>query len=160
MLDAFLKVAYAHTARAEEERDAIALLEQLPERELAFLAGGGKTASLGCAPESSAASRSFLDQFRGTPLLAQAVALEQEELQADMADLERRKERRVEHQMEVGLWDMRDQIRVKKRLLEMQLAQEDAGMGPQAGGDAPAGPLAPPPPQGSAQGAGTSGPTA
>src|SRR5262249_10501367 len=45
--------------------------------------------------------------------------LEQQELQADMADLERRQQMKAQGDP----WDQRDQVRIQKRLLDLQLAQ-------------------------------------
>lgn len=156
MLDSFLDVAYQHEAREQTERDAVALLKQLPAEDLLKIASGAKVAWLEpCGPGGSG---SFLDKFKGTPLFDEALALEQEELQAEMTNLERRKEQRSTQQLEQGIWDMQDQLRIKKRLLELRLAQQDAGMGAQAGGGAPS-PLmnAAPIPEAGAQGAGAVG---
>lgn len=159
MLDSFLNVAYTHEAQAQVERDAVALLKQLPAEDLLKIASGQKVAWLGgpepCGPGGAS---SFLDKFRGTPLFDQALALEQEELQAEMTNLERRKEQRATQQMESGLWDLQDQLRIKKRLLELQLAAQESGMGAQAGGGATPPLNAPPVPEASAQGAGAPGP--
>jgi len=134
MLDSFLNVLYVHETRAQQEREAIALLKQLPEGDLMKLASGAKVASLmgSCGPGSDG---SFLDKFQGSPLFEEAVALEEQELQADMTSLEKRKEQRLQSQSESGLWDLHDELRIKKRLLELRLAQEDAG-GALGAGDA------------------------
>jgi hypothetical protein len=157
MLDSFLDVAYAHEAREQMERDAIALLKQLPAEDLLKIASGHKVAWLepkACGPDGAS---SFLERFRGTPLFDEAMALEQEELQAEMTNLERRKEQRATSQMEQGLWDLQDQLRIKKRLLELRLAAQDAGMGAQAGGGATPPLNSPMAPEASAQGAGAPG---
>jgi hypothetical protein len=139
MLDSFLGVAYTHEAKAQLEKEAVALLKQLPADDLLKLASGEKLAWMGADPCGPGGSTSFLDKFKGTPLFEEALALEQEELQAQMTDLERRKEQRVTQQGEQGLWDMQDQLRIKKRLLELRQAQEEGGMAAGGGGPPPMG---------------------
>ena len=158
MLDSFLEVAYAKESREEMEKNAVALLKQLPVEDLLKLTNGEKLASMGVLSDSNGVG-SFLDKFHGSPLFEEALALEQEELQAEMTSLERRKENRVSQQAESGLWEMQDELRIKKRLLELRLAQEEAGA--QAGG-AVAAPLsaASMVPEAGAQGAGALGPEA
>ncbi|WP_394831719.1 hypothetical protein LVJ94_34920 [Pendulispora rubella] len=138
MLDTFLEVAYAHEARRHEERGAIDLLKRLPEADLRKMASGEVLANAG----------DFLSQFRGTPLIEQALALEEEELQAEMADAERQKERRMESQVQDAVWGARDALRIKKRLLELELAKEEAGItaGPAAAAP-PSMPQTPEPPE-------------
>jgi hypothetical protein len=148
MLDQFLKVAYETQRRETYTGELHDLLMQLPVDEIGTLASGVsiKEAYGDCMPEER---QTFLDKFKGSPLIEQAIALEQEEIQADMLSMQKREERRVEQQAEDNVWDLKDKIRLKRRLLELQLAKEQAGMG--------AAPGAAPVPGETAQGAGAPG---
>jgi hypothetical protein len=119
MLDGFLKVAYAQHARVEEERTLLELVGQLPLEDIQKLAFGEPL-------PSSGSGEKWLDTFKGTPMLEEAIALEQEEIQADMTDLEQRKQRRATDDQSSGLWELKDQIRIKKRLLDLRLAEQDS----------------------------------
>ena len=126
MLDGWLKVAYEQQRRETWTGELSELLKQLPVEELRKIASGVtiKQAYGDCMPEER---QSFLDKFKGSPLIEQAIALEQEEIQADMLDMQKRQERRMEQKSEDNVWDMKDQIRLKRRLLELQLAKEQSG---------------------------------
>lgn len=124
MLDTFLKVAYSRSQQAEENERIITLLQKLPAEELAKMAFSGEVAPI--SVKGADCNNTFLEQFKGTPLIEQAMALESEELQAEMADLQRRQERRLENK-DTDLWDIKDGIRVKKKLLELELAKVNLG---------------------------------
>jgi hypothetical protein len=128
MLDSFLKVAYETQRRETFTGELHDLLMQLPVDEISKLAKGVtiKEAYGDCMPEERC---SFLDKFKGSPLIEQAIALEQEEIQADMLDMQRREESRARMQEENNVWDLKDKIRLKRRLLELQLAKEQSGAG-------------------------------
>jgi hypothetical protein len=151
MLDTFLKVAYEQELTKQANSGLEGMLAKLPAAELRKLADGTPAAELykrawgaeAPAPGAVKAGEfSFLDHFKGTPLFDQAMALEQEELQLDMLQQQRDEERRAEG----DVWQMRDKLRLKKRLLELTLAKQESG-------GAPAAPLGEP-----AQGAGAPGP--
>jgi hypothetical protein len=127
MLDSFLKVSYETQRRETFAGELAELLKQLPEEDLSKFASGVsiKEAYGDCSPDDR---QSFLDKFKGSPLIDQAIALEQEEIQADMLSMQKREERRIEQQAEDNVWDLKDKIRLKRRLLELQLAKEQAGM--------------------------------
>lgn len=162
MLDEFLKVAYQTQTRERAHFELAGLMEGLPIVELRKLAEGTPIAALyghldknaylseACGPDG--APKGFLDKFKGTPLFEQAIALEQEELQAEMADTQKRQEERTRRAAEDTLYDTRDRIRVQKRLLELELAKVESGGAPVPGADptaqpmGPAGPRIPPPP--------------
>jgi hypothetical protein len=139
MLDEFLKVAYVAELRRQGTAEVEALLVKLPPDELRKLADGTPVATLWPHLEKNAFSdyceggvtgsgpKTWLDQFKGTPLLDQALALEQEELQAEMTDMQKRQERRQQNKMDDSLYDMKDQIRMKKRLLELEKVKQEAG---------------------------------
>jgi hypothetical protein len=129
MLNAFLKVSYETQKRATFVGEIEELLKQLPDEDLSKLASGvsiKEAWGAECAPDGTPTS--FLDKFKGTPLMEQAIALEQEEIQADMLDMQRREESRSRMQEENNVWDLKDKIRLKRRLLELQLAKEQSGM--------------------------------
>lgn len=98
-----------------------------------FFAGLKKEAygvPLSCGPESGPPS--WLGQFEGTPLHEQAIALEREELRMQAEDLAKRQQERAQNegrmQADSARWDLQDQIRLKKRELELQLAETRAGI--------------------------------
>lgn len=143
MLDAFLEVACGRTKQAEAEARNLRLLEQLPTPVLHKIASGNlaldKVGGEGC----------WLDKFRGTPLLDQAIALEREELEVQM-DENRRRQAQREVTEQFGDWDtsaaQRDEIAIRRKLLELELAGADmSDMGGQEGEDAiPPGAVEPP----------------
>ncbi|MHB8815787.1 MAG: hypothetical protein ACYDAE_21350 [Steroidobacteraceae bacterium] len=134
MLDEFLKVAYAQELTKQSNAELEGMLSKLPFEELRKLADGTPAAELYkeayCNPPGDAkmgdGTLCFLDRFKGTPLFDQAMALEQEELQIDMLQQQRDEERRAEG----DVWQMRDKLRLKKRLLELTLAKQEAGGAP------------------------------
>ncbi len=136
MLDTWLKVAYDHTREEKAEADLFATMKQLPMEELHKLAMGGMC--------SSDRGPDWLDHFKGTPLFEQAIGLEQEDIQLEMA-------RKQQSDQDRSMWDMRDQLQMKKRLLDIQLAQFEQQQltgqpaAPPGGGGAPPG--APPAPE-------------
>ena len=154
MLDEFLSVAYKAETRKQAEFELVGLLKDIPTMELRKLASGVSVKELYGRfdktaygnPPSSSGDRvgGFLDHFRGTALFDQAIALEQEELQAEMLDQQKREERTMQMRDDQSLWDAKDRIRIKKRLLELELAKQEAGepsapaQGAGAPGDVPA----------------------
>ena len=164
MFEEFLDVIYEKTSRQQATFEVIGLLDGLPDWEVEKIASGmpiaelyghldrkplTKTAMSDCSPDGE--PKSFLDRFKGTPLFDQAVALEQEELQAEMLDLQKKQESRATRQNEDTIWDAKDKLRVRKRLLELELAK-------QQGGAAAGVPAAGEPVGDTAQGAGAPGP--
>lgn len=132
MIDEFLRVAYEVETKKQAEYELVGMLEDLPIVELRKLASGtpiaelyAKTAYLDSAPCSpdGGGPTSFLDKFKDTPLFEQAMALEQEMLQAEAADIQKR----MEDNAQPRPWEVMDQIRLKKRLLELQLAKSQSG---------------------------------
>lgn len=143
MLDEFLQVAYQTNGRKQAEFELVGMMEGLPVVELRKLAEGtpiaalyghlDKTAYLD-SPCADGAPKTFLDRFQGSPLFDQAVALEQQELQAEMTDMQKRQERRQQNVADDTLYDVKDRIRVQKRLLELELAKQELGGAAAAGG--------------------------
>lgn len=116
MLDQFLLVAHRRSKAEQEKRAFIEDLKKLPRAELEALANGEAKLGSSCAPMDPS-SCGWLDRFKGTPLFESAVALEQQELQLDAQNIQRRM------QQPPMDYAQEDQIRLQKRLLELQLAQ-------------------------------------
>jgi len=118
VLDHFLLAAHRMSKAEQEKRAFIEDLKKLPRHELEALANGEKLAFNECAPVDGKVA-CWLDRFKGTPLFEQAVALEQQELQLDA--------QRIQHRLQQpsmdSLYTQEDQVRLQKRLLELQLAQ-------------------------------------
>lgn len=123
MLDQFLQAAY-ETKQAHDLRNQLAEdLKVLPVQELQKIASGQlKLSSCGEGGE-------WLDQFEGTDHFEEAMDLERQSLQIEAQELQQRQsERRNE------TWDLRDAIRLKKRLLEYRLR---SGPAPESAEEAP-----------------------
>jgi hypothetical protein len=153
MLDEFLQTAYTHETRKKAEYEMVGLLKDIPTLELRKLASGTPVAELyekraygDCAPKSPDGPAGWLDQFKDTPYFEEAMALEQEMLEAEAADIAKR----MQENAQPRPWEVMDQIRLKKRILELKMAKEQAG----AAGGAPPASL----PGEPAQGAGAPGP--
>lgn len=122
MLNEFLKVAYEKSAAEKDKEEFVSLLMQLPMDELRGVVQTGeiKLANLCMDGEN----KSWVEQFKGTPFMEQAIGLEQELLQAEMANQQRNS---VESQRSQQAYAQLDQIRLKKRLLELQKARGEMG---------------------------------
>lgn len=121
MLDAFLEVACGHIKQAEARDRDVELLGRLPVETLMKVASGELLKeACGLGMESG----DWLEKFRGTPLLDQAIALEKQDLELQMQDQQAQQHRR---QMEAELprWDesqaARDHLRIQRKLLELEL---------------------------------------
>jgi hypothetical protein len=152
MLDLFLKVGYARNELQAKEAAFIEDLKKLDALTLYQLAQNGDFAAATKLSYIDDDGK-FLDRFKGTQLFEQALALEQEEVQAEMLDQQRREERKLTNKDDDNLYDRRSSIRLKKKLLELELARLENGM---SGSPVAAVPAAPVPGQG-AQGAGAPG---
>ena len=136
MLDHFLSAAYSHERENKEKRSTVDALKKLPAPFLAKLASG--EVKLGFMDECTApdsASHPWLDKFKGTPLAEQAMQLEEQMLQLEVQDMQERQQSRQENAARDSIWDQRDQLRIQKKLLELQLYQlvmqeEHAAMAP------------------------------
>jgi hypothetical protein len=139
MLDAFLEVVHGRTKQAEAEARNLELLRKLPQPLLQKIAMGGGIASVG-----GASGDSWIKQFEGTPLLDQAIAIEREEIEIQMGEVERRRaEQEVRSQFGDydANWAKRDELSIKRKLLELELVGGGSGaseleMGGQEGEDA------------------------
>lgn len=86
-----------------------------------------KTAMLADCSDS-ANSPSWLGQFEGSPLLEQAIALAEHELQLDIQRIQTDQARR-EAFKDDDIWIQRDIVQSRKRLLELQLISQRNGLG-------------------------------
>lgn len=129
--------------RDQEEKAKLAnadLLKQLPLEVLKEIAETGtlKLAYGMCSPDGSS-NGSWVDQFKGTPFFQQAIALEQEDLQQQTAQQQSSAVQRQKMDQEYA---QQDQVRLKKKLLELQKARNEAqvldgGAGPPAAAGSP-----------------------
>lgn len=133
MLNEYLSVVNEQVKLAESKASFINLLSQLPFEELDQIHRTGEIKLAffdSCVSPSAGSPKSWLDCFKGSPFMEQAIALEQEELQAQMAQQQAQQVERQKNQMS---WDQMDQIRLKKRLLELQKAKAESQTLQQAG---------------------------
>jgi len=126
MLDVFIEQAYQAELQKTASSTVRDSMRYLTDEQLAQVVN--EPEKLACFHDG----RSWLDQFKGTPLLDQAIALEQQDLEIEaMSD----QERQLSHQN----WARRDALRLQRRMLELELAKSSAGA------------TAPPAPQAAAQ---------
>jgi hypothetical protein len=151
MLDVFLQAGYVKEKRAAASLEMSRLMMKLPQEELLKIASGEAE----CAPKEGSGGEEWLEKFRGSPLLDQAFQLAQEEIALDMQDLQERQQRKEEDVTRGDHWMAKDQIGLRKRLLELQLVHGEVGGG---GAPVPGGSTAAP--EVGAQGAGAPGPEA
>jgi len=129
MFDKFLKVAHqAPTAshRVSAEQDLFDFLSSEPK--VACFTGHD--------------DHKWLEQFAGTPMQEQAMALEQQDIQNEIAEKQYNMQNSGKQQ---SFWQNRDQIQLQKRMLELQLYQAKTGPSVAAaasGAPAPTGPEA------------------
>lgn len=138
MLDKFLEAAYEHQQRTSLRNEMAEGFKHLPIEELAKIASG--ELKLASYDEGD-----WLEKFKGSPLYDQALALEEECLRIDIAEQQHRGQ---EQSMSQQLWNAKDSIRLKKRMLELQLRQSEAAPMPAPEGPAtePAAPATGPAP--------------
>jgi hypothetical protein len=134
MLDQWLEAAYEIQTKQSAEFEIVGLLKDVPTLELKKLAAGTPAAELYAYMEKGGSSldspqcssdeeKTWLSKFQGTPLFEQAVALETEMLEAEAAGIAQR----IQEDSQPRPYQMQDQIRLKKRLLELELAKQNAG---------------------------------
>jgi len=85
---------------------------------------------LSCGPDGS---DTWLTQFEGTSLMPQAIALEEQTLQMEQEDIQNRIEEQHRYsqqdQERNARYQKSDQIRLQKRVLALELAKQQAGVG-------------------------------
>lgn len=142
MLDLYLEASYGQTKEAEAKERQVDLLKQLPDEVLMKIASGEEKLAWGggIAKEGfyhHGRGEQWLDRFKGTPLFEQALQIEQEDLQSEMAQKARRQEQSEGYREEDA---QRDDLSIKRKMLDLDLAkhQEGGGGEEEEGGEAEA----------------------
>ncbi len=131
MLDRFLEVAYEAEKQASNRQQLVDELKRLPVDELKKIASGeSKIAYIGDDP-------CWLDKFKDSPFYQDALALEEQGLELEIV---RQQKEMAERQNRDTTWEEQDALRVKKRMLELELRKAEA----QAAGAPPEPEMAPP----------------
>jgi len=127
MLDSFLEVAYGKTKHAQEMDRRVQLMRKLPNELLMKIASGeeklGYPIGLGGDEPGT-----WLDRFKDTPLFEEALEIEKQELENRMADQQRRQEEQANWQARDSA---RDELCIRRKMLELQLAELESGGGEQ-----------------------------
>jgi len=126
MLNEYLLRAYRQTQTKEASRQLQEKLARFPLQDLIALASGDPTAKLAYCdgPCEANEPKTWLDKFKGSPLFEKAVSLEKTLLEADAAsDAKRSEERETDRELDAR----RDELRMQKRLLDLDLALEQEG---------------------------------
>jgi hypothetical protein len=118
MLDLFLGTVYRHEAEKTASAALEAKLRTMPAEVVEKIAFG-----LGPKCDDSGGAKCWLDNFKGTPLFEKAVELERAEIQLEQADIEQRMNMQSQDS-----WTKRDALRLQKKMLELDLAMEGAGV--------------------------------
>lgn len=135
MLPEYLMISYAAEQKKEASADLTSLLKKLPNEELYKIATGETKFAYG-------ASECWLESFKGTPFFERAVQLEQQDLQLQMAEQQRREVRSADE----DLWAQRDKLSIQRRLLGIEKTQwEEQSQGGMPGPEGLAGPPVEPP---------------
>jgi len=119
MLDAFLSTLVERDKCASAEDEMAERFKQLPLEEVTKIASGQVKLSYG-----DDEGNCWLKKYEGTPLYDQAIALEEECIQIESEDIERRIARRQEDKTDT--WDLKDMLRLKKRQLDLELNKQRA----------------------------------
>ena len=126
MLDAYLEVLCEKTAAAEAFDALVEDYMKLPNEELVGLANG--TSKLAYGDHDG----EWLEKFEGTELYDDALQLEQQCLEVDIADQQHRLEQEMKEPEErPDFYKQKDAIRLKKRILDLELTKQKLS----AGGD-------------------------
>ncbi len=120
MLDKYLEVLYSHEKTASTKNQMADLMKVLPEEELHRIANGEeKLAEFDCMSDKA---NSWVDQFQGTPMYEEAMALEGQKLELDIQRQQQNMERFAAGD---ELSHAEDQIRLQRRILELKKHQAD-----------------------------------
>lgn len=88
--------------------------------------------ALACGPSGQ---DSWLSQFEGSSLMEQAIALEEQSLQAEQESMEHRMQEDAQYaqrsEQDRARYQKNDRIQMEKRVLALELAKEKAGLGAQ-----------------------------
>jgi len=147
MFDHFLEIAYRQDQQHALRNEMAEHFKALPIEELQKIASG-ELKLADCDNDD------WLSKFKTTPLYPQALSLEEELLQLDVAEQQRHLQEKQQDEQESSghrqIYDAKDAVRLKKKMLELELRKlELQGQG--AGAEAPvegAPPAAAPPPVG------------
>ena len=131
MLDLFLEAAYTKTKQAEAQSSMQSALEQLPLEELMAITRGESSLNK-LAHYSGDDPMCWLEHFQGTALYEEALAIEKRQLELDM-------QRNADQQKSQGVYNEQDVLRVKRKMLELQLAEQAGGGGDELQAMAPDG---------------------
>lgn len=123
MLDTFLEVSYRDEQAKSLRNEMAEAMTALPNDMLHKLASGEEKLAFHGDKEGGC----WLDQFQGTPLYEQAIQLEEKSIELEAQDQQQRVEDRAGRDQ---IWDARDAVRLKKRMLELELRKgEGVGEG-------------------------------
>lgn len=145
MFETFLKTAYQNDKKAADERALVEAMKKLPPDVLFKIANGetklGSSYLKACSP-GRCDGMEWVEQFKDTPMFADALQLEQQSIQLEQMEQQYRAQKDAERQQEPKFWEMQDHINLQKRLLGLQLASSQLQ---QVGGAAGAASNAPAP---------------
>lgn len=131
MFDQWAEVAYRHNQTKTASREIVDKLKLLPLDELIKAAAGDPTSKL--AYVDGPEDKQWIDKYKGTPLFEQAIALEKELLQIDMQENSEHAARKAESEPKTDFYDMRDALKLKQRMLDLELATtQEAAENPEA----------------------------
>jgi hypothetical protein len=119
MIDKFLEVAMGHEKVASDQKKLVDAMTNLPVEDLVKIASGEMKLSYFHDP-----SGKWIDKFKGTPLIDDAIALEQQDLEMQMSRNEQNRERQERWKEEDA---QRDELCVRRRMLDLELAKLEAG---------------------------------
>jgi len=125
MLDSFLEVSYGKTKHAQEMDRRVQLMRKLPHDLLMKIASGEEKLSYPIGFDGDE-PRTWLDRFKDTPLFEEALEIEKQELENRMADQQRRQEEQANWQARDA---SRDELCIRRKMLELQLAELESGGG-------------------------------
>jgi hypothetical protein len=127
MIDSFLEVAYGKTKLAEDMNRRVELMRKLPDGLLRKIASGEEKLGYPISETTSDGEpKTWLDRFKGTPLFEQALEIEKQELENRLADKARRQSERAQWEAQDSA---RDELCIKRKMLELQLAELEEGGG-------------------------------
>lgn len=123
MLDTFLEVLCQKTKTAQAADRRVELLQRLPMDVLHKLASGEEKLAFMCS--SIGEGDSWLKQFEGSPLLPKAIELAKASLQHE---IQRNAEMRQSQAASQEQYNAEDDLRVQKKMLELELVSAAAGI--------------------------------
>lgn len=115
MLDLFLEASYGQAKEAEAKASLESSLNNLPDAVLHKLASG----EMKLAYYGPSDGNTWLDSFKGTPLLQKAIELEKAELHLRMEEQQTRQQNQDAYRENDAL---RDELCVRRKMLELELA--------------------------------------